>query len=1260
MAVVALLGALLAILPLPSGAPAAVQPVAEAQTTSALESGDWFPAIGTFQLWCTMGNPGCSGYHSYPAMDIGMPVGTAIYAAGPGTVSIAAGGCYAGDSSCNGAAGNYVAIKHPDGRTSRYLHLSVINVTAGQAVVRGQLLGQSGMTGRTTGPHLHYDEQNASGTYVDPGPMWARKGGATVQYPNDLGYTSWWSVPAFSTYLQNDGYVRSASFGDFDGNGRADLATFEPATGMWRAPGAADVGFGGPGQVPVPGEYNGDGKTERATYEPATGTWRVAGQPDLVLGGPGQVPVQADYSGAGQWEAGVYDQSTGVWKIQGLPDRTLGGPGQLPVPADYDASGKAEPATYEPTTGIWRFVDGTSTTWGGSGQLPVPGDYTGDGRAEAATYNPATGVWKIKGLPDVTLGGPGQVPVPADFSGSGKVVPATYEPATGTWRVLGQAATVAGGPGRIPVASMWPALEWRLMSGGSALTDFAGELRGKTPLWRSSNGAWLGTGLPSYSFGLAGDVPLVGDFDGDTRAESAVYRPANGVWFVNAANWWPFQLTTPQAGDVPLVADFDGTGRARPAIYRPSTGEWFRVGTPTTVWGGQPGDVPVAVDVNGDGKAEIGVWRAGQWLFPGQPAVAWGLPGDVPVVADADGDGRDDLIVYRPSDSTFWVRLSGWTAIQVGQPGDTPFAGDLNGDSRADLATFRPTTGQVFVSGGVATTVGAAGDVVVPLGTRTGVRPPAPPTGVSAVSGTQAALVSWTAPDDNGGAPIVGYRVTATPGGGTVDVDGPGTTALVPNLDLGTSYSFTVSARNAAGVGDASVPSGRVTSALPPVTGFHPLPPARVLDTRPGTSTGLAGAFGPTTTRQLTVAGAGGVPATGASAVMLNVTVTGASAPSFLTVWPGGQPKPMASNLNFGAGQTVANLVVAGVDANGTVNLYNSSGTVDVIADVVGWFDVDASGDRFTGLTPARILDTRDGTGNLGGTGSSADATSASTSTTTTSTAPPTTTTTAPSSSTSSVPPTTSTTSTTAPSTTTTTAPAGAPAAGPVPLGPGESRQLTVIGTGGVPTSASAVVLNVTATGGSAPSHLTVWPAGQAKPVASNLNFNAGQTVPNLVVVPVGANGRVSVFNNAGSVNVIADVVGFFAPSSAAGGFVSTTPARILDTRDGTGGFTTRFGPGQARSVKVTGVGGLNGVPATGVSAVVLNVTVTGPTAPSFLTVWPSGVTMPTTSNLNFVAGQTVPNLVMARVGPDGKVSIFNNSGNVDVIADVVGWYASS
>ena len=89
-------------------------------------------------------------------------------------------------------------------------------------------------------------------------------------------------------------------------------------------------------------------------------------------------------------------------------------------------------------------------------------------------------------------------------------------------------------------------------------------------------------------------------------------------------------------------------------------------------------------------------------------------------------------------------------------------------------------------------------------------------------------------------------------------------------------------------------------------------------------------------------------------------------------------------------------------------------------------------------------------------------------------------------------------------------------------------------------------------------------------------------------------------------------------------------------------------------SVPVTGQGG---IPATGVAAVVLTITAAQPTTAGYITVWPSGTARQSTSNLNFLAGQNIPNLVVVPVGADGKIRLYNGSGGtVHLIADVSGY----
>ena len=218
----------------------------------------------------------------------------------------------------------------------------------------------------------------------------------------------------------------------------------------------------------------------------------------------------------------------------------------------------------------------------------------------------------------------------------------------------------------------------------------------------------------------------------------------------------------------------------------------------------------------------------------------------------------------------------------------------------------------------------------------------------------------------------------------------------------------------------------------------------------------------------------------------------------------------------------------------------------------------------------------------------------------------------------------------------------------------GTSRDVQITGQGGVPaTNVSSVVMNVTATNPTSEGWLRVWPSGTREPAASNLNFVARQTVPNLVTVQLGGNGAVSVSTLTGSVDVIFDVVGSYSTEAGAPGgrFHATTPARLLDTRNGWG---LALGQGSTLGLQVLGVGG---VPTTGVIGVAVNVTVTEPTSSGFLTVWPSDVAWPLASNLNFVAGVTVPNLAIVRVPANGVINFLNSAGSLHLIVDVVGWY---
>ena len=199
---------------------------------------------------------------------------------------------------------------------------------------------------------------------------------------------------------------------------------------------------------------------------------------------------------------------------------------------------------------------------------------------------------------------------------------------------------------------------------------------------------------------------------------------------------------------------------------------------------------------------------------------------------------------------------------------------------------------------------------------------------------------------------------------------------------------------------------------------------------------------------------------------------------------------------------------------------------------------------------------------------------------------------------------------------------AGKPAAPGSPKGlvaPNGSVDVQVTGQGGVPdTGVYAVVLNVTIAQSTARGFVTAFPKGASQPTASNINVTGAlQNAPNSVIVPVGDDGQVTIYTSGGG-HLITDVFGYFEQtgSASAGRLIGVSPSRIFDTRPEKPepGPKGKVPPDGTIEVTVTGT---NGVPSTGVSAVVLNVTAANATARGFVTVYPGDQDRPETSNLN-------------------------------------------
>lgn len=344
------------------------------------------------------------------------------------------------------------------------------------------------------------------------------------------------------------------------------------------------------------------------------------------------------------------------------------------------------------------------------------------------------------------------------------------------------------------------------------------------------------------------------------------------------------------------------------------------------------------------------------------------------------------------------------------------------------------------------------------------------------------------------------------------------------------------------------------------------------------------------------VAGQQGIPLSGIAVVAMNLTAVGASAAGYLSVYASRTARPGTSSLNFDAGATVANLALVPVGADGRVVIHNGSpGSVQVLADVTGYTLAGTPTTRgsYQSVPPWRAVDTRDGTGGIRGA-----------------------------------------------------------------FYGGMGTQFYLSGHG-VPTfGVAAVVVNLTATRPSQAGWLAAWADIGAHPARSDLSFGAGQTVSNLVVVPVDIYTQAFFQNgSSGSVFLLVDVVGYVRAGlpTGAGTYRPVSGPRLFDTRRPAPGRPAVAVPaGSSLTLTVAGAAGL---PASGIDAAVLAVTVVGAQRPGYLTAYTSGRPRPSTSSINFQAGQTVSGLIMVPVGADGRVVLDNRStGSINLVVDTDGF----
>jgi IPT/TIG domain len=411
------------------------------------------------------------------------------------------------------------------------------------------------------------------------------------------------------------------------------------------------------------------------------------------------------------------------------------------------------------------------------------------------------------------------------------------------------------------------------------------------------------------------------------------------------------------------------------------------------------------------------------------------------------------------------------------------------------------------------------------------------------------------------------------------------------------------------------------------LSNYVPVTPFRILDTRSSSCVQCSGlALGPGATRKLALTGVTGLPSGAdpisvtATAVALNVTAVGSTTGGLLAVYPTGTKQPRVSNLNFGPRAATPNLVIATLGEGGAVNIYNAIGSVNVVADVEGYFSPQPSSEvtgEFHPIPPERVCDTRTSCW-----GHSA-------------------------------------------------------------LTGGTSVVVNVTGAGGIQAdgTAEAAVLNLTAVAGTVATFLSVFPTnslgtcdygGSHSPPFSTINLTAGSVEANRVFVrlgpasPEGPDTSVCLYNAVGTINAVIDANGWFGNSSATAGsqYQAIGPSRICDTRVGSGLPCAGHSLAQG-GVGVVKVAGLAGVP-TGspmVQAIIANVTAIAPTQATYLVLYPSSLNGPPhASDVNVAAGAVLPNLTVVQLdttegGQVGDLDVYNSAGQDNLVIDIEGWF---
>jgi sortase (surface protein transpeptidase) len=422
--------------------------------------------------------------------------------------------------------------------------------------------------------------------------------------------------------------------------------------------------------------------------------------------------------------------------------------------------------------------------------------------------------------------------------------------------------------------------------------------------------------------------------------------------------------------------------------------------------------------------------------------------------------------------------------------------------------------------------------------------------------------------------------------------------ALVGFVGAGTSPASAREQAPATVAAPAALSAPAALASSPGAT-YTPINPARLADTRRGFGSSLPGRLPAGGTAVIRISGRSEAPIPlDATAAVVNITVDNAAAAGYATVYPTGIGRPDASNLNYSGAGYTGANLVTVKLGSGGAINVFSDKETHLLVDVLGYY-APAPGPVAAGRVESVTLDRVYDT-------------------------------------------------------------RGANAA----LAAGEYRTVTLPR---IPAGATGVILNYTVTGTFGGGFFSILPPAQkpasGEPNTSNVNVTqAGATVANQAIVPIGADRQVTLYSSGGGhviLDLAAYVTGASSPASTNGLFVPLAPFRMLDTRATSRemnplGPTLRMWPNWVVDVALKNRGGL---PDSGFSAVVGNTTFVDSNGGGYLSAYPAGTVWPGTSTVNtFAAGQTVPNHTLTPISQRG-VSIRAGDTGGHVLLDVSGYY---